>query len=457
VNVSARIDPARTRARWCGIALALLVSVLAWAGGPASAQPNLTAQQESVEGRIRPEFDPIGFIISDLLGMQEERISPQTGLRTSTGPIDSITIFPKVGLEVGYNDNLLKTQNNQVGDGYYLVNPLLKLQSDWDNHEIVATAELVAGRYFSQVDENYNDIKLGLAGRLDFTDSEYLSVALAHGWLHEERGTFDRNFGSRPTRFNQTALNLLWHYQRDAYLSDLTAGATYFNYHDTDAAAFADLNQDDRDRWEYRLADKIGYEFFDDTIFYVEPGLNVRRYSNVPDDFGVNRNSRGYQMLVGLTYDASSVTFLDFAVGYMWQDYEDNRLPDVSGWTARGRMLWNVTEIHTVNLDLTRSITEAITANNGGILATAAGASVDWEYLYNTIFTAGVKYTRQSQELAGGGDQLDNILTYKLGARHLLNEFSQLRFGWTYETRTSNALNADYGQNIWFGRIDFFI
>jgi hypothetical protein len=438
------------------VAAALLVTAIG-VSRESAAQPNLTAQQESVEGRIRPEYDPIGFILTDFLGMQEERINPRTGLRTSTGAIDSITIFPKVGLEVGYNDNLLKTKNNVVGDGYYLINPSLKLQSDWDNHEVVATAEVVSGRYFSQVDEDYNDVKLGLSGRLDFTDSEYISLSLGHGWLHEERGTFDRNFGSRPTRFDQTALNFLWHYQRDAYLSDFKAGATRFDYHDTDATAFSDQNQDDRDRWEYTLAQKVGYEFFDDTVFYIEPGLNWRRYRTVPDDFGVNRNSRGYQLLAGLTYDASSVTFLDFAVGYMWQDYEDGRLPDVSGWTARGRMLWNVTEVHTITLDLGRSITEAITANNGGILATTAGAQVDWEYLYNTIFFASAKYTRQNQELAAGGEQVDNIMTYKLGGRHLLNDFSQLKFGWTYETRSSNAVNADYGQNIWFARIDFFI
>ena len=149
-------------------------------------------------------------------------IDPKTGLRMNAGVADTIIISPKIGLEVGYNDNLFKTDANKIGDGYYSVNPSIGLRTDWDNHELFASAEIVETRYFRKSDEDFRDIKLTAGGRLDLTDFESFKLTFSQNWLHEERGTFDRNFGSRPTEYTSTGVNLVWQYQRDSIVSSVT-------------------------------------------------------------------------------------------------------------------------------------------------------------------------------------------------------------------------------------------
>ena len=220
----------------------------------------------------------------------------------------------------------------------------------------------------------------------------------------------------------------------------------------------ADRNQDDRDRWEYTATERLGYETFDDTIIWVEPQIGWRRYSNRPDDLGFFRNSVGYQVLFGATYDATSITAFEGGIGYMWRNYEDARLPSSGGIAAKALATWNATDLLTLTGKVERTIKEQIQANTGGELDTTVSLRADYEFLYNTIFNASVARQWATTDASGGTPSTRDLYwTVSLGMRHLINEYATVRLGWTLSTRDSSVIGGGFDQNLIFARLELFI
>ncbi|HEY4135444.1 MAG TPA: outer membrane beta-barrel protein [Alphaproteobacteria bacterium] len=417
-------------------------SLSPFATGLGMIAPTGSALDESVQQRPRPEFAPIGMQLDDaitevgqLLVDRKDRDfdHPQ---REATG---SFQLYPKFETSVGYDDNLYRKDTNTSADEIFTFAPSLLLQSEWANHALYFSTGALAAEHVENTSENYLNYYVGTGGRLDIEEDEFINGNLRFGQEHEQRDSPDDLGLPEPTPYRTYAGDLSYT-KRGSAIYDRVA----FNFLRSDYDDVGTVNNDDRDRNEYTLSWRVGWEDVPGMVYYLEPSVNTRVYDDEVDDTGLRRSSKGWQLLAGINWDVSGVTYAEFGVGYMSQDYDDALLPTVSGWSMNSKLLWNTTELVTMTAEAQRSIDETTQVDASGILATRASFTVDYEALYNLILDAKVSWRNDEYQ---GNSRNDDTWIYSVGARYLMTEnyYSLLRF--SHDVRESNQTGNGYTDN----------
>ena len=399
-------------------AAAVAVACLMPAGG-------LTAEderRETVQTRPRPDLDPLGFRLGSFL------------------------LYPALTLGLEFDDNVFRTERDRDADLIARIVPRFRLQSDWNNHALEIAGNVDAGLHAFEEREDYTDAALGLAGRIDVQRATRLFGGAQFEHLHEDRGAPDAQLGAEPTRFNRASANFGIS-QRFNRLS-LTGEGRYvnLNYSDVPAAGGGSINNDDRDRDIYLLALRAGYEILPGFEPFVRGSYNRRDYDARRDDFGIDRDSQGYEMAVGTQIDLTGVTFGEAYVGYRGQAYDDRSLDSITGLAMGARLTANVTPLTTVQLAADRDIEETNLFAAEGFWATSVRASVDHELLRNLILSGGLGYAWYDYR---GADRDDDSLRATLAANYLMSRYLTIGIAYDFEWRESHgaAAGTDYTAN----------
>ncbi|MEZ5861243.1 MAG: outer membrane beta-barrel protein [Geminicoccaceae bacterium] len=68
-----------------------------------------------------------------------------------------------------------------------------------------------------------------------------------------------------------------------------------------------------------------------------------RQCPGIHRDPGLDRNSTGFDALIGTTIDFTGVIFGEVSAGYTRREYDDNDLENVDGLAGNAAVTWNVT------------------------------------------------------------------------------------------------------------------
>lgn len=393
---------------------ALAATGSAWAqemsGEP---DPNVTVQD-----RPRPEYDPLGIRAGTFL------------------------VFPSLGLEGGYDDNVYADEDDEQDDFFATVRPQVTARSDWSRHALNLRAGAEAARYLEEDDNNYLDFFSSADGRLDITRDNILTGGLEFNRLHEDRESpDDEGEGTDLTEFWNPIARLA--YRRDFNRVYGIVGADFTRFD------FEDSEDSDRDRNQYRGRLRGGYEISPRIAGFGEGIYEIRDYDDTPNRGGVDRNSEGYIVRGGVEVDITGLLFGEVALGYTHREYDDDQLDDVGGPSAAAALTWNITPLTTIIFEGEAEVRET-TVNFEGEEASARfdqglGVDVTHELLRNVLLNANASYTRSDFE---GTDRSDD--TYRLGAgvTYLLNRNLSLDASYRFSTRESDADTAEYTRNI---------
>ncbi|MHA1112890.1 MAG: outer membrane beta-barrel protein, partial [Alphaproteobacteria bacterium] len=339
-----------------------------------------------------------------------------------------------------HDDNIFRAESMPVADNILLLRPSLAIRSDWDNHALNLTANAEFGRHDKVTGEDFNDRALGADARIDVRETWTVSPSLAVSQKHEQRGAVD----DPGAAVAQTVFHVLKGGVDTQYFADavLLRGSAKWESLDFDDAGTVD--NDDRDRLESTYSLRAGYEFSPGTVIFVQPRLRLVDYDQDVDNFGFRRDSQGYEIVAGLTWDVSGVTFAEFSVGYMEQHFDDSALPTASGVSAQAAVIWNATDLLTVTATLGRRIAETTLPGVAGILQTAGSLRFDYELVENLIFD--LEVAAQKDDFQGGGREDDQI-KFVFGTKYFLGRswYGELRY--RREARDSNAVAADFTAN----------
>lgn len=398
-----------------------------------------TAKEDSVATRVRPDYDALGIESRDFF--------PATG--TAADPaVGSFILFPKIDLETEYDDNTFRTETDKRADTVFRVKPGIRAESDWDNHVLAFRANGELGRFAENGSEDYNDYNFGVNGRLDLT--EEMSVGLGSGFAraHQDRGSpDDTGLGIPLTKFFQTSYDANVVFTGEPLSFRLDGVADVFNFQDA-----GPINNDDQDRNKYKASFRVGYEILEGTTLFVQPGYNVVRYDAAVDDEGLRRDSQGYEVLAGFTWDLSGVTFLELGAGYLRQSFDDPLLGTVRGPSFSGDLVWNATDLMTLTGRLSRTVKETTLRNASGILETNLEFVVDYDPLENLIFTLSGAFRNQDFK---GIDRSEDGVRFWLGMKYLMNPNVVWELRYENEDLDSNLAGESYKNNQWLGRLTF--
>lgn len=415
-----------------GAAALLLWVALASIPHPATAQ---TAEDDSVAKRSRPDFQPIGIELDDLLG-SVGLLDDKTVERKDSG-LSSFVVFPSFGISGAYDSNIYLSHQDPVADKRVVYSPAVSISSDWENHLLSVAVNANFTRFQDRSSEDTDDFQAQTSGRLDVLDDLKVSGVGGIARRHESRSAEDDPGSAfKPTVYYDTFLDTTTEYHPDAFLLRVKLNADNQNYLNNGT-----INNDTRDLTIYSVSARFGYEFTPGTTLFIEPKGDIRRFARKRDTSGLLQDNSSFGALAGITVDTSGVTFLDFGAGVTRRNYDEPSFQSQTNLDFSGRFVWNPTDLISVTGSVGRSTAESSTPGESGVLTTTYSLGLDYAFLDNIIISGGLSHVVGINQQSGRTD-LD--YTGNVGVKYLVNENWTANLSVVRATRNSNIETNDY-------------
>ena len=357
-------------------------------------------------------------------------------------------VLPLLALTGAFDDNIFKTSAGTVDDFITVFTPRLQIDSNLAAHEWGFIADGDFAFYADNSSENYQDARVAIDGRYDFSRKGFIHGGAGFRRGHEDRGSPDDSVGTDPGIFYVTSLNIGESYQVDNRVHYTMDGDfDWLDYDDVTTTAGI-INNDDRDRFVAEGELRMGY--------FLEPGtrrevfargrLGIRSYSSALDDAGFDRDSIGYEVVGGYAFDLTDLGFpvLEVYAGWIVRDYDAAALSSVSGPTFGATAIYAPSPTTTVRASAARLVQETTLAGASGILQTVAEASIDQLLRRNLSLNGRLRYINNDYE---GIARDDDIFSVSAGARWYIGRHVDLELTYTFTSRSSDAALGDYDRN----------
>lgn len=372
---------------------------------------------------------------------------------TSPGPYDPIGFragpiyfFPSVSVQGIYNDNIYAEETNKRADELLVVRPELQVQTDWSRHELQLYAMGEFGLYEDFTDEDYQDYLFEGRFRLDVSRATNIMFEAGHGRDHQQRGDPEEVEGLEPTEFDTTDAKVQVNQSLGRLM--LSGGGSFrkYDFNDVPAVGGGFINNDDRDRDIFVANAKAAFEFSPGYSAYAEFSYNWRDFDDPVDDVGINRDSKGFELNAGLTFELTNLIQGSVYGGYMQQDPEDPALRKIKGPAFGASLDWNVTPSTTIGLKGQRTIEDSQFALSSGYFADRGRLTVDHKFRENIILSV---FGEIGQDDYRGIAR--NDFRYGIGGalEWRLNRHLAANLAYSYQGRdTNSAFVEDFNRNL---------
>jgi hypothetical protein len=463
-----RIPPNATRLAPCCLALALTAlagGALAQSSGserppPESSETVLSvlrgAAEEDTPAEEEADTDFAVEEAADVLtefpdqpvpvpGDTEDPYAP-LGLR-----LGSFRLFPAIEGFLGYTNNVFADPNDPAGGSYYRIVPELEVISDWIRHELRAFVSVDHESFFDYSGETTTGIDSELEGRLDISERDVAGLLLSYSIIPETRG--DPNVPQAvvepPNSLVGVAEGTYAHQFGRVELS-LRGAIEDFTYENALLSDGTVVDNSDRDYLDFNGTARASVTVDDGSReIFIEAGANRRNYRDQFDSNGIERGSRGYDVLVGVAYDDGGPLSGEIGVGYLQQFPDDPNLRTVDSIAFEASLIWTPSALTTFTFEGSILPEETVLdPDASGVLVYTASLGVEHAFRRNLIGSAGFIYA-QSDYVGSTRVERDYLAT--LGLDYLVNRWLSFQLDASYHTFDSTVVGEDYDE----ARIEF--
>ena len=366
------------------------------------------------------------------------------------------TISPLFELENEYESNIFKTSRNEKDDYTFHLKPSLNIRSNWSRHALDLTVRGDISLHQNYEQEDAEDIFLDLSGRLDVMRDSYATAKFYWSNRHEERGEVDNGGINGPVEYDTIGGILQYEHQFNRIRLNVGNDISYLDYGNGISLLDNQLVQDNlRNRYTDTATVQLSYDITARIDAFVRGQYNFLDYDSNVDRNGFNRDSYGYEINAGFTFDITRELYGEIFVGYRQQFYDDPGFSDTSDFTwglGGSGLKWNATNLTTVSLTIDDDIFQ--TTQSGASNANSSGFNlqVDHELLRYLLLSAHGGYT--SIEYQGSpssptpgqniSSREDEIIILGFSAKYLYSRNFYLKGDYTYRQRESNIPDNDY-------------
>ena len=336
-------------------------------------------------------------------------------------------VFPSIGADVVYDDNIYATRDNRVSDFRSEITPTIRLQSGFPRHVLDITAGTRIVKYLNHRELDFIDSFARVDSALHFDHAHTLSFSAVTSYLHEDRASPLAPTTAREPAgywFNKASLALT----RDAgrLYGTVLMSAEMRDYQNLKALNGSTILQDKLDSRLYIGQLRMGYRF--SPGFELIGKLKLLRHEN-SDVALTNLDGWGYEGVAGLAFQTSPLLRFMLVGGYGHRDYDDDLVKDLNTFLLEGKVEWLPTMQLTVSARLRREI--------GDLTATDGGSRI------NTLFELTAKYEIwRNLMLDISGSVLDS--TYSLDGRHDLTYDASIGLDYLHTKNWAFNISYDY-------------
>lgn len=309
-------------------------------------------------------------------------------------PLGGFTLHPQVRGMAVYSDNVFASETGAEDDIAFRIAPSLRLSSGWSRHSLQLRLASEIDRYASLTSENSERYDADAVGLVEAGSDTILRARVRWQKLQEAR--------SSQNSFTQTLEPIRYEMLTGAAgitqdlgrlrLSVEGAGVKtdYANARNL-AGGLIDTRARDnttlsvRARAEYQQSPSVGY--------FVQGTFNDRDFE-AASAFRPKRDSKGYELLAGISFELSALARGEVGVGWLKQSFDDPFYRDSSNLGLNGRVLLFPSRLTTVTVEADRRVENSGNPASGAYLSTEAEVRIDHELLRTLIIGASAAYQK---------------------------------------------------------------
>jgi hypothetical protein len=360
--------------------------------------------------------------------------------------VGSFVLRPSLTVSETYDSNVFASDTGEVSDFVTEINPNVVFESDWASHSLRLEADLEQSLYASAGSEDATDWTLGASGGVDVLRDTQVRVGLLYGALTVNRGGPEEvGSAAEPTKYKifDGSIGLT---QRINRLSvDVDAGYTDLDFDDTPLIGGGLDENDDRDRSVLETAVQVGYQLVGDTIVFLRGTYNERDYDLDTPAVAVNRDSDGYEIVAGASFELGSLATGEVFAGYQEQSFDDPSFSPVSGVAYGASVDWYVTPLTTLRFSSDTAIEDTTSGGASAFQRQTLGVGVDHEFLRNLVASLDLDYT---EEDFAGSVRKDEIYGVAVGIDYLIDQVFSIGVFVGYDERDSSIADLSFSREV---------
>ena len=353
-------------------------------------------------------------------------------------PAGGFTISPRMSLSGIYDDNVYATKANKVDDVALRAAPSVRVDSNWSVHALSLQA---GGNFLRYADETLKDEDgwyFGTSGKLALGTETSLSGAVRTTHTYESRvspSTVADAVSSIPYQRTEMRAMLEHRINRTRLV-----GSTDFTDIDFDpivSASGVRRDQTSRNRQVWRVTGQAEYAISPDAAVFGQAQYVDTSYMIPLPGLQYNRDSTGYRLLGGVSFDLTALARGKLGAGYTERSYKNAVYTDIKAFSVEAQVDYFPTELTTVSVGFTRDIQDSAVAGSSGYLRTAVDGRVDHEFLRNLLGNVRASYETVKYK---GIDGKSDIVSVSAGARYLFNRNLTLAADLTHFDRSNQRV-----------------
>jgi hypothetical protein len=391
----------------------------------------------------------IGTLNSACLSASEP--SPDDGFKKPGFYTEDFHILPEVEATLYSDDNIYATKGAEESDRVAVISPRLGVKSLWESHSLDLSIGAHMGRYADNATEDYDDYWFSGEAEIDLSAESQLYAGAGYSSNHESR---DSKEGAGQqleelTTYDASSLQFGLNQRFGATSAKLGLSDETLDYENAGS-----LYNDDRDRSVYGIGVRVSRSF-SQTELYLQTLVNRREYRERQDQFGYVKDSKGYTAIAGMTREFSSGHKLDAYIGYLSQDYDENRFDQVNELTYGVDLRWYPTPKTQVKGKLGHSLNETTEVGASGYLYREIDLQVDRKIAADLLGYINYNHGLAEFQEVGREDETQSV---SLGLKYYATPWIMLTGSYSYIDNDSNDLNSvsgvsgsyDYERNLFF-------
>lgn len=420
------------------------------------------ARQRALDDREAQQPPPTGIAAVPTIPFKKGK-PPEANPFEPTGiDIGSLRLRPYVEGAFGYDTNPGRVNNPSKGSTLGRVDVGGSIESLWSVHSLKGELRAGYADFFNMKNVDRPDAAGKIDGRIDVTRDTEFDYGGTVGVTTIRSGSPEIQSGSSTAvstnqpiawnangyvgaaqRFNRLELSL-----RGTIGRAETGNATFSN----GTTQQLSLN----DYSTVGVIPRVSYEVSPLFKPFVEATIDKRVYDSMYDVNGYMRNSQGYALRGGATFEIDGKLKGEASGGYVEREYKDPRLVRLRGPTFDAALIYTATPLTTVTLRGSTTVNETTVPNASGAIARRVGLEIQHDLLRNVRISALGAYqvtSYQGQNVSttytGGSTGLnERFITGTVKAEYSLTRTVVVKASYAYERLKTTVQGSDYTANI---------
>jgi|OM-RGC.v1.002493343 hypothetical protein len=360
-------------------------------------------------------------------GVADRTLPAFTAQGVTVGAFD---VFPAVSVGGLFTSNLFANNEDRRSDVALVVRPEVTVRTSGGPYRLTAYGRADLRRFATYASENTEEGMAGLEGSIAVGALSSLAAGASYGSFVNPRFAPDSPIeAAKPLEYNALNGYAGATIEQANTRIILRADVIDLRFRDTPARDGGTLFTRDRDRTRYQALVRVERALSPAVSIYGAASLNKVDFRLAP---GGTRDSKGYGVYLGSSFQVTDLMRGDVRVGYIRQDFDRAGIRPLSGLGALGKLVYFPTRLWTLTATAESSIQDSGVPGTGGFLHRGGSLRSDHELRRYLIASVEGGYYRDTYR---GIPRRDSLPYADAGLTYLSRNHWNARLGYRYLAR----------------------